>query len=175
MTTPINLSVFMQALSAAGLASVAVSFGSDGTVTFGPDVTAAQKIAVEALLAQHNPVTAGLLTYASAARFNLETGGVTINGMLFPTDRQTQAQLSGAATAALNNPSFSTMWKLPTGQFVQLGAPAIIAAANRGCSCRCMLCDGGQHRRADPCGDPFDHHDKPDRCRVCGRVAVSHG
>lgn len=129
MTTPINLSVFMQALSAAGLASVAVSFGSDGTVTFGPDVTAAQKIAVEALLAQHNPVTAGLLTYASAARFNLETGGITINGMFFPTDRQTQAQLSGAATAALNNASFSTMWKLPTGQFVQLGAPAIIAAA----------------------------------------------
>lgn len=70
-----------------------------------------------------------LLAYAAMKRYNLETGGTTINGMEVATDRQSQQMLSAAFNMAQSNPDFTTMWKGPNGNFTQLNAEQIIGIA----------------------------------------------
>lgn len=40
-----------------------------------------------------------LKAYAASKRFGIETGGITLNGLPIPTDRETQSKLSGAVLA----------------------------------------------------------------------------
>jgi hypothetical protein len=72
---------------------------------------------------------AGLLAYAAAARFAKETGGITFNGAAVQTDRETQAQLSGAYNYVQVAPSATIQWKQADGSFISLNAAAITAVA----------------------------------------------
>lgn len=64
----------------------------------------------------------------AAARYQAETGGVTVSGATIDTDRDSQALITGAALAAVIDGNYSLNWKTESG-FVHLTAPEIIAVA----------------------------------------------
>lgn len=70
-----------------------------------------------------------LIAYSAAARYAKETGGITVNGVAMPTDRQTQAQLTGAYSFAQSNSAVTIQWKMPDGSFMALTAAQISAIA----------------------------------------------
>jgi hypothetical protein len=72
---------------------------------------------------------AGLTAYAASARYSKETGGITVAGIAMPTDRETQAHLSGAYSYVQATPSATIQWKLANGSFVSLTAAQITAIA----------------------------------------------
>lgn len=66
----------------------------------------------------------------AAKRYEVETGGITVNGTPVKTDRETQSILTAARTRALEDGNFSVDWKVSNGVFVTLDAATIIAIAN---------------------------------------------
>lgn len=64
----------------------------------------------------------------AAARYEVETAGVTVNNVLIDTGRDSQALITGAALAAILDGDYSLNWKTANG-FIHLTAPDIIAAA----------------------------------------------
>ena len=64
----------------------------------------------------------------AAARYKVETAGVTVNGVLIDTGRDSQALITGAALAAMLDENYSLNWKTANG-FIHLTAPEIIAVA----------------------------------------------
>lgn len=64
----------------------------------------------------------------AAARYKAETAGVTVNGILIDTGRDSQALITGAALAAMLDENYSLNWKTTAG-FIHLSAPEIIAVA----------------------------------------------
>lgn len=76
------------------------------------------------------PPTLGELTQSIAARrYQAETAGTIVNGMALPTDRDSQALVTGAALAAWMDPNYTCQWKTADG-FVDLAAQQIIALAS---------------------------------------------
>jgi hypothetical protein len=71
----------------------------------------------------------GLTAYAAAARYKKETGGITVSGIAMPTDRETQAQLSGAYAYVQATPAATIQWKLANGSFASLTAAQIASIA----------------------------------------------
>ena len=61
------------------------------------------------------------------ARYNAEIAGVTINGVLIKTDRETQAVLTAAYLQAYIDSGYSLNWKTGDGTFVSLPAEQIMA------------------------------------------------
>lgn len=64
----------------------------------------------------------------AAARYNAETAGTMVHGVLIDTGRDSQALITGAAVAAMLNENYSLNWKTDAG-FIHLSAPEIIAVA----------------------------------------------
>ena len=64
----------------------------------------------------------------AAARYEAETAGTTVNGVLIDTGRDSQALITGAAVAAMLDSEYSLNWKTESG-FIHLSAPEIIAVA----------------------------------------------
>lgn len=64
----------------------------------------------------------------AAARYEAETAGTTVNGVLIDTGRDSQALITGAALAAMLDDGYSLNWKTENG-FIHLTAPEIIAVA----------------------------------------------
>ena len=64
----------------------------------------------------------------AAARYEAETSGVTVEGAVIDTDRESQSLITGAALAATLDESYSLNWKTADG-FISLTAPQIIAVA----------------------------------------------
>lgn len=62
------------------------------------------------------------------ARYEAETSGTTVNGVLIDTGRDSQALITGAALAAMLDGDYSLNWKTAAG-FIHLTAPEIIAVA----------------------------------------------
>lgn len=62
-------------------------------------------------------------------RFQLETGGTTINGMKIVTERDSQALITGAAVQAILDPAYVLRWKTPAG-FVELSATEVLGLAS---------------------------------------------
>lgn len=62
-------------------------------------------------------------------RYLAETAGITVNGMALPTDRDSQALVTGAALAAWMDQDYACQWKTADG-FVALAAQQIIALAS---------------------------------------------
>ena len=65
----------------------------------------------------------------AARRYQAEISGIIVNGMHLPTDRDSQALVTGAALAAVIDPAYRCQWKTSEG-FVDLTAPQIIALAS---------------------------------------------
>lgn len=61
------------------------------------------------------------------ARYNAEIAGVTFNGVLVKTDRETQAVLTAACLQAYIDSGYSLNWKTGDGTFVSLPAEQIMA------------------------------------------------
>ena len=61
------------------------------------------------------------------ARYNAEIAGITINGVLIKTDRETQAVLTAACLQAYIDSGYSLNWKTGDGTFVSLPADQIMA------------------------------------------------
>ena len=61
------------------------------------------------------------------ARYNAEITGVTFNGVLIKTDRETQAVLTAACLQAYIDSGYSLNWKTGDGTFVSLPAEQIMA------------------------------------------------
>ena len=64
----------------------------------------------------------------AAARYEREIAGVTVNGVLIDTGRDSQALITGAALAAVIDSGYSLNWKTTAG-FIHLSAPEIISVA----------------------------------------------
>lgn len=60
---------------------------------------------------------ADLLAYSSSVRFSKETGGFSVNGVTYPTDRETQSKLGNAFLLASRSPTETFKWKLGDGSF----------------------------------------------------------
>lgn len=73
---------------------------------------------------------ADLLAYSASVRFAKETGGLKVNGVIYPTDRATQAKLGTAFLLANQNSNEIFKWKLSDGSFSPaLTSSALIAVA----------------------------------------------
>ena len=64
----------------------------------------------------------------AALRYQHETAGITLNGMVIETDRQSQALITGAWSFSQLNPAVLIDWKGVTG-WVQIDAATISAVA----------------------------------------------
>lgn len=58
----------------------------------------------------------------ATARYEAETGGCTVDGVMIATDRGSQALLTAAVVMARLDPEFKTKWKCADGSFKQLDA-----------------------------------------------------
>lgn len=71
-----------------------------------------------------------MLNAIDAKRKQVETGGITRNGMFLKTDRETNAILTSAYVLAKEDPNYSIQnWKVAEGVFVTLDAATIIATS----------------------------------------------
>lgn len=66
----------------------------------------------------------------AARRFQVETGGVTVEGVQVNTERDSQSLLTGAAFAASLDPGYHIKWKAATG-FVDLTGEQILGIASQ--------------------------------------------
>lgn len=65
----------------------------------------------------------------AARRYQVETGGTTVEGVQVNTERDSQALLTGAAFAATLDPAYHIKWKAATG-FVDLTGEQVIGLAS---------------------------------------------
>lgn len=72
---------------------------------------------------------AGLIAYAAAKRYAKETGGTTVSGVAYPSDRPSQSKYASAVLMSQLNPAASFQWKVGEGSFVTLDAAGILAVA----------------------------------------------
>lgn len=87
-------------------------------------MTAGEKAARDELIA------AQWADQIAARRFQVETGGVTVEGVQINTDRDSQSLLTGAAFAASLDPGYHIKWKAATG-FVDLTGEQILGIASQ--------------------------------------------
>lgn len=65
----------------------------------------------------------------AARRYTAEIGGITVSGMAIDTGRDSQALITGARLAGMDDPSYACNWKTPDG-FIQLDADTVKTVAN---------------------------------------------
>ena len=80
--------------------------------------------------ARDEEVTAQWADQIAARRFQVETGGVTVEGVQINTERDSQSLLTGAAFAASLDPGYHIKWKAATG-FVDLTGEQILGIASQ--------------------------------------------
>ena len=80
--------------------------------------------------ARDEEVTAQWADQIAARRFQVETGGVTMEGVQINTERDSQSLLTGAAFAASLDPGYHIKWKAATG-FVDLAGEHILGIASQ--------------------------------------------
>ena len=66
----------------------------------------------------------------AARRYQVETGGTTVEGVQVNTERDSQALLTGAAFAATLDPAYHIKWKAATG-FVDLTGEQVIGLSSQ--------------------------------------------
>jgi hypothetical protein len=69
-----------------------------------------------------------ILADLAARRYQVEVGGIELNGSVVSTDRDTQSKISGAAAAVAAGLPTPLTWKSPSG-FVTIDAPTLTALA----------------------------------------------
>ena len=58
-------------------------------------------------------------------RYDVEVGGIDVNGLPVRTDRLTVARIYQAKSLALHDPAFTTEWKIANGTFITVDATII--------------------------------------------------
>jgi len=76
-----------------------------------------------------NELAEVLLPELAAYRYEIETGGITVNGITIQTDRQARADITAARIKASEDSTYTTKWKTPDG-FVTLDASTILTIAD---------------------------------------------
>lgn len=71
-----------------------------------------------------------LAAYAMAARWQKETGGITVGGMPIATDDRSKLMIVGARVAADADPEWSTVWQGEDGSAYPLNAMQMVAISN---------------------------------------------
>lgn len=93
---------FANELAAAGLLGLPFSWGTDGVIEYGESISAAQKTAIEAVLAAHNPAkpdpNAQLAAALAAGITIVSTATPALNGT-YGVDDQSQRFISGTAAS----------------------------------------------------------------------------
>jgi hypothetical protein len=74
------------------------------------------------------PVAIDLYAYAANKRFDVETGGITVNGVAVDTSRSSQSMIDAAYSYARKNPDKTIKFKAVSG-WVSLDATTMIAIA----------------------------------------------
>lgn len=72
-----------------------------------------------------------LVTYAAAACFKREAGGLTVDGIPVATDRASQARITAAVVIAhlISPSSWTATWKTADGAFIEINAAQIMTIA----------------------------------------------
>lgn len=82
-----------------------------------------------AVLAADDTVTkTALKVYSARVRYIRQKGGFTYQGSKFTTDPGSITALTSAYSLAKANSSYSTQWKLASGDFISMNANTIIGA-----------------------------------------------
>lgn len=71
-----------------------------------------------------------LIAYAAQKRWEVETGGIILNGLEVHTDDRSKTLIAGARMGADNNPGFTAQFKSADGTFVMVDAPTVIAISD---------------------------------------------
>lgn len=74
------------------------------------------------------PTKSDLVAYAADKRWQVETGGITVNGATIDTSRESQAMITGAYTYSQAHPSELIRFKAASG-WTTLDAPTLAAIA----------------------------------------------
>jgi len=98
----------------------------DDPEAFGKDVYAT--IVAAGGIAPYEAPAVDLTAYAAAKRFEVETGGVTVNGATVDTSRESQAMITGAYTYSQAHPDETINFKAASG-WVTLDAATLAAIA----------------------------------------------
>ncbi|MCX5495355.1 DUF4376 domain-containing protein [Kaistia dalseonensis] len=74
------------------------------------------------------PSTSELKAYAAAKRWQVETGGVMVDGVDIRTDEKSQNRVSGAALLAISDPDLATIdWEAQPGVWIEVPAATMKA------------------------------------------------
>ena len=85
----------------------------------------AWKIVDNTIVVDSGAMKPELLAYAASKRFDVETGGISVDGLQIRTDRESQATINGAFSATLIDQNFTTDWKGADGTWQTIDAAAI--------------------------------------------------
>lgn len=147
---------------------------ADGTPTFvfPSDMQPGDRLATPEEIALHingKPPTldearAAALAALATRRWQAETAGITVNGMDIPTDRESQALITGAVAGTLIDPAQEVRWKTAMQDeygapiFVTLTAQAIqiVALAVRAHVQLCFDCEAVKSAQIAACATPAD-------------------
>ncbi|WP_337267049.1 DUF4376 domain-containing protein [Oryzifoliimicrobium ureilyticus] len=94
------------------------------TVTDWPEIP--QSVASVVATWTPTPEAVDLFAYLAAKRYQLETGGITLQGMRIETDRQSQSMITGAFAYAKEDPDLTVEFKTKDG-FVSLTSAQLTA------------------------------------------------
>ena len=72
-------------------------------------------------------VKAGLVAYAADKRWQMETGGIIVDGVPVATDDRSKVMIIGARAAAQSDPNWTTVWHGTDGGAYPLNAAAVLA------------------------------------------------
>jgi Domain of unknown function (DUF4376) len=79
--------------------------------------------------AEPPPTLSDLIAYAAAARYNVETSGITVSGIKIATDRDSQALITGAWAMVQQTPTATIQWKGSDGSWTTINAAQITGIA----------------------------------------------
>lgn len=122
-------------LIAAGLSGVPLSFGGNGEINFGEDVSAGDRAAVIAVYEAHDPVGAERSAKWEAIKAErdrrTENGGYKVGAKWFHSDQKSRSQQLGLVLLGAGIPA-GLQWKTMDGSFVTMTATLaqqVLAAA----------------------------------------------
>ncbi len=75
-------------------------------------------------------IKAHLIAYAADKRWRVETGGITVGGVLIATDDRSKLMITGARIKADNDPAFVTPWVASDGSVSSIDAATVIAISD---------------------------------------------
>jgi uncharacterized protein DUF4376 len=99
--------------------------------------------ALQQVLAPYGTLFVDLIFYTADARWRKQTGGITVAGNAYLTDRVSENERNAAYNYVQANPGTVIDWKLPNGSFVSLDEAALthVALTEGGFVQSCFTCE----------------------------------